>query len=370
MQANGLMYQPLTRYVVPLGEAIQIGKYLRDNGTPPEPFSNWAVYEKRYAGQDATGKRIAILRSPAFGDTLMATPVAKWIMDTWPGVRVDVWAHPAVAELWHGLGVSVYHLPFPFDASESYDWHICYETMWEGTGEKDQGNAYDFSYRFIGVDPDTVDPKYKRPWVGRVDGDHAELKAKGIQLPAPYIVVQVEASNPNRSYPPRMMAEFVRQFIDKHRDVNVVLVGTGRQLKGEFDGLPRNRVKNLAGETSRFRTLVPILENARCGVGPDSAVSHLAEGLGKPFVGLWGLFHPDDRVKYYRHHVALNGFVACPHAPCRSHKFVLPQDQCRDAGNAVDGEQEHCCALRWISPEEILAAVEGVLAANPAQALI
>ncbi|GAG75174.1 unnamed protein product [marine sediment metagenome] len=80
-------------------------------------------------------------------------------------------------------------------------------------------------------------------------------------------------------------------------------------------------------------------------------------------VSLWGLFDPNDRIKYYPNSYPLTAFDVCPHAPCRDHNFQLPLDYCADAKNVLKPlERNHYCpVLEAITPDMVLRKVDEVL---------
>jgi ADP-heptose:LPS heptosyltransferase len=364
--------QPLTRYVMIAGECQAIAGWCESNKVRPV-LSHFNNYERRYSGQCLSGKRIAILRGAAFGDTLITTAIACYLRRKYPECRVDVYCQPRVQPLWRGLPVHSYGGLLTFDAARQYDYHVVYESMFEMDWEPDQANCYDNAYRFIGVDPESVPVEFKRPQAVTDDRDRDLLfkeagaviaKATGVEpsafLTTPYIVYQLQASNHNRSYPPGQAAEFVNAYLDRNQGHSVVLVGESKNnaLMDFGSTARRPGVVNLVDRTASFRSLYPLVESARCVVGPDSSVAHLSAAFGTKTVTMWGLFHPNDRVKFYPNHTALNRFEVCPFAPCHNHDFELPVNQCRAAANNPSANPKFCNALRAITPAEILAAVE------------
>jgi ADP-heptose:LPS heptosyltransferase len=300
----------------------------------------------------------------------MVTGVVAYLLHRWPRARIDIYCSPHVMSLWAGLPVRVLPAPLVFDAAKTYDFHLFYDQMLEQNGEPDQECAYDDLFGYAGL-ADVTD-SWKRPRVELLDEDFAELAS--FRWPAQWAVVQLQASNPNRTYPPDQLARFCVRYLQRYPQDEIVLVGEDKPVglmlmfenafEAELDladihGKDRTdyylRMRKLVGLLKSFRSLVPLVARARLVVGPDSSLGHLAAAFPKvPVISLWGLFDPDDRVKYYRNHTPLFFPLVCPHAPCRNHQFKLPQEQCREALNATPGEQPWCNALRHIDPETIL----------------
>lgn len=313
-------------------------------------------YERRYAAQNANGRRIVLTRSNAFGDTLIATSIPRYIKHIYPEARVDVYAPMNVATLWTGCGATTYALPLIFEAAIGYDWHILFEGMFENDGEPEQRNCYDNHFGFLGFNPNDIPADFKRPFVHPLQSDWKEIEELKLSLLGKYIVIQASAANPNRTYPQGLAVGAIHGLLKAYPDHRIMLVGTDKSAASAiFTTIKSDRLVNLINQTKQFRSLVPIIMNASLVICPDSSVGHLAAGFPNvPVISLWGLFHPDDRAKYYRNHHPLFVKDECPHAPCRNHQFQLPQAFCKDAKNATPGEQPFCNAMRAITPEMIV----------------
>lgn len=146
-----------------------------------------------------------------------------------------------------------------------------------------------------------------------------------------------------------------------------------------FEGF--DRVVNLLNRVKSFRMHVPLIERASLLICPDSSFGHLAACFPHvPVISLWGVFHPDNRVKYYGNHYPLHNFDVCRWAPCHNHEFDIPLHQCRKGGhwdavrekynafckkahvihdeNTLDG---YCAVLASIEPETILELADRLL---------
>jgi ADP-heptose:LPS heptosyltransferase len=351
------------RYVLPQGPAQAYARALAAKKVEPHT-SGFNSYERRYAGQPLAGRRLAIYRHAAFGDQLMVTSVACHLATQHPAAAIDVYCSPGVLDLWRGLPVRALPAPLTFDAARAYDYHLLYDGMCEMDREPEQANAYDNLFGFAGL-PD-VAPEWKRPRVAVLDTDRDELANYFAVADRDYIVVQLQAANANRTYPPAQLAEFCRRFVREFPELHIVVVGLDRPAGIELAfteamrGVPHT---NLVGMLPSFRLLFPLVAQARLVVCPDSSVGHLAAAFPRvPCISLWGLFHPSDRARYYANHHPLFVGDVCPHAPCHNHDFALPQERCREAANATPGVQAWCNALRAIEPDDILRMAREILA--------
>lgn len=328
---DGTVFQPGVRYVVPTGMArtLESGLIERLGAEVDYRLSHFNSYENRYHGQPLGNGRLAIYRHGAIGDTLMATAVVAEIRRRNPEAQIDLYCRPSNVDLWHGLGVNV-RPGFPVFDEVRGDQHLFYENMLESDSEPDQRCAIDNMLAFAGIDPASVPSDRKIPVVvERAEDFH------GGSTIGKYVVVQDGASNGNRSYPhTEALCEQLWGI-----GVQVLRMGENRRLPS-------------------FRNVIPHVKNAALVICPDSSIGHLAAAFPHvPVISLWGLFHPGDRIRYYRNHHPIVGFRACPHAPCRSHLFVLPH-QCKDAPS-FDGKS--CAALAAISPEVVIAKAKELL---------
>jgi len=359
-------YRPFTRYIVSDYESLILAEQAR--------FTEWTrssfnPYERRYGGQDLNGKRVCIYRHTAYGDQLMISAVPYYLKTLFPDAMLHLYCDPGVLDMWRNnffLGGSAIPIPISFDVARSYDYHIFYEGMLENNGEPDQNNCYDDFFGMIGLT--AVPDRFKRPHIVIRSEDGELARALGLDLTGKYLVYHLDPANKNRCYPPKKGMAFIEMFLDEDEfcDWKVYIVGKVREdesWKREYlECLPkRPNVIDLVGKTKSFRTLIPIVQRASLVVCPDSSVMHLTACFPDvPQITLWGLFHPDDRAKYYPNHYPLTKFGVCPIAPCHNHEFTLPLHNCTKSRGWVDGQQ-YCQALNAIEPGDIMDKAMEVL---------
>lgn len=352
-----ICYKPHTRYVVSDFEHL----YLMDH----TPNTRWAwssfnSYERRYGGQDLNGKRLLLYRHTAWGDQLMVSAIPRYLKSLYPNAIIHFYCDPHVSSLWdeneyvEGGAIA---LPIHFDSIQHYNYHLLYEGMLENNGERDQRCCYDDFFAWAGLDPEEIPPHFKRPYVKVLARDYQWIIENKVDIRGKYMVYHLSPANMNRCYPIDFGMKFIRDFLKKHKDWRVFLVGSYDNWTKKKD----HGIVDLVNETPDFRSLIPVIENAKLVVCPDSSIMHLAASFDHVHViSLWGLFDPNDRAAYYPNHHAMCGFAACPHAPCRNHEFRLPLKRCKDAVNFQQGQQ-YCCALAAIGPEHIIGKVETLM---------
>lgn len=365
-------YKPFTRYICSDMELDEIA--MQTSMTHIE-WSAFNSYERRYGGQDLNGKKVCIYRHNAWGDQLMVSALPRYLKTLYPDSIIHLYCHPNVMPLWIGNSFvegSAIPLPIPFDVARSYDYHIFYEGMLEGNSEDDQNCCYDDMFEFVGLND--VPDMCKRPYIEARPEDYKCVEGLGIDLTKPYIVYHAAPANMNRSYPIDASVELVKKLRDKFK-VPVFVVGIDdggkvmmcracqrnpfSEYADVFDDIPG--VVNLVNRTKTFRDLIPIIEKASLVICPDSSILHLAACFPEvPTISMWGLFHPQDRAKYYDNHTAIFKGVVCPHAPCRDHNFRLPLEQCKDAIGAPKDKSDikYCQVLSSIEPSEVVKIAE------------
>jgi len=390
--------RPGTRYVISDQEAytyLGVEKQRRLTGRT-DIFTDFRVssfnnYERRYDGSDLNGRNVAIYRHNAWGDSLMASAVPRYVKTLYPGAEIYFYCHPDMFDLHLGNQFVQYNMavpiPISLDACRCFhDFHIFYEGMLENDSEPDQNNCYDNFFAFCGLRD--VPDHFKRPYVFIRPSDYDSVKTweadEGVKLDlaAKYIVYHLMPGNENRAYPVLYSRLFWQLFNANFSDYRIYVVGLdehGRR-SGLFRDLPKT--VNLLHKARSFRHLVPLLENAKLVVCPDSSVGHLAACFPHvPVISLWGEFHPDDRVKYYGNHYPIfHGKTACRYSPCHCHEFDMNIQKCRTGGRWDEIRMKYnedcdkvgavhnpetldgwCAAMADITPMEILEVADKLL---------
>jgi len=343
-------YKPRCRYVVSDYESICLVK--------ETPTTSWVVssavpYERRVCGQNLNGKNVLFYRHTAFGDMLMITSVPRYLKTIYPNATIQVYCDPSMLNMWDGnifVGGYATPLPIPFDSLAGFDYHIMYEGMLENNSEPDQKCCYDDFFSVIGFH--NVPDEFKKPYIVPLPSDYTFVASTAMSLHGKFMVYHLSPANKNRCYPPAKSVEFITKFLNEHSNWRVFVVGkSGGSDDWVYSGFknmtPKDgRIIDLVDKVPSFRGLLPFVEAASLVVCPDSSVMHLSACFPSvPVISLWGVFSPDDRVKYYTNNIPIFKKDTCPFAPCRVHTFHLP-DYCRGDG--------FCNVLSSITAEDIL----------------
>lgn len=273
--------------------------------------------------------------------------------------------------------------PILYDELPLYDHHWFIDTVTEYNEEPDQLNVYDALFKSLGISPETVDPRFKRPYAALSPDEtrelddlfyfiwasnklHVDLRKTGYYVIAPF-------SNSNlRSAPYATWLQVIGE-LSKHKPVLVVGVMRDRMpatdmSPGDFvqvleqnpSMVPSGRVINMIGKTS-VRSLMQLISRAYCVGSMDSAALYIAQAFRVPCVSVWGSHDPAIRIGYDRDYMelALWHRVACTASPCYA-SSGFPENKC-----PLGPEQNICQVLSYTEPAEIFKKFEAVNSRNP-----
>jgi len=296
-------YAPNTRYLI--NESMLNRMREKDNSIEAR-VSVYNAWERKYAGQDLSGKRLLMYRPKSIGDQLITSALVKYLKTLFPTCVIDYYLDPHVTELWNGIPINLSPTPITLDACQNCDYTLFLEGLYENNLEPDQDDCYTTTFRYAGFFD--VPAEHKKPWMVFTE---EELKRPAKAPETPYILVQWEASAIYRSYPPRELARLCAELAETY---HVVLVGNN-----PYQYVHHKNVTDLRNRTKKFREIIPWVANAGIVLCPDSSVGHLAACFPEvPVVSLWGSYSPEDRVKWYPNHIPIVGAKeACRFAPCR-----------------------------------------------------
>jgi len=263
--------------------------------------------------------------------------------------------------------------PILYDDLPMYDFHWFADTVTEYSEEPDQLNVYDALFRSLGIDPENVDPRYKRPsaqlapnetkalddfyfWVYQNTATHLDLRKTGYYVIAPF-------SNSNLRSAKYHTWITVMNSLTQRRPV--LLVGAMRERMpttdmspGEFVNIinspevqesTNGRIINLLGKTS-VRNLMQLISKANAVGSMDSAALYIAQAFRTPCVSLWGSHDPGVRIGYDNDYMRLAVWnqAACAHSPCFAWQG-FPPSKCPNGA-----EQVICECLQYADEREIL----------------
>jgi hypothetical protein len=195
------------------------------------------------------------------------------------------------------------------DGKEPFFYRSFFFTNTFGASGIEQENVYDVFFRMTGVDPRSVAEEYKHPIFDLKLSDSEAWTELWGERP-PYILVQPFASlqsGKERSFPHELLHRTLSAASRYARENGmVVAVIHDAAFDPEIKKLIDNaKAVDLGGKTPELGVYAAAIAQAQLLIAPDSSALHFAATFSTRVVGLWGLFHPDCRAKYYRRQVHL-----------------------------------------------------------------
>lgn len=344
-----------------------------------------AIYRPLRAGANLVGRSIYVERhrDRGIGDLLFMTGVLNYIhTQTTGATKVYLYAlsdrgqvlfnHPSLT------GNMPYYGPTIIDSLSSFDYHWVVPSVTEHSGEKDQLNVYDALFRSVGLDPETIDPRFKRPTVNLDDKDESNVDSlfffiyndKNINLKqVPYYVVAPFCYSSLRIVPYATWLSLIKELGDQRP---VIILGEMKHrlpapdmtaadfVQGLNQLQAKNPIINLIGDVP-LRLSMSIIGRARCVFCLDSGPLYIAQALRTPAVSLWTNIHPGVRIGYDKAYMetAVWAHEACNHAPCYAYRD-FPIEKC------PRHDRQHCCEVGMqIDSNQVLSKLDQVEKANP-----
>lgn len=287
------------------------------------------AYYKQYKGEDLNNKTILVWRHGGIGDLMFMMPPLRLLKNKYPRAKIMVATGTEFLDTYMNVPYIDVLMPMPINARHflSADYHLKFEGIIENNINAEHVNAYDLFLERFGFDPSKVSPNEKRPDIFLTDKENkfaedyfAEMEIKPEDLK---IGVQVQASSPIRTYPIERVNALARGLVVK--GAFVVLFGGPRQqqisqsLINHISEMTKTKNRIVATSTAPFslRQSMAIARHMDLVIAPDSAIVHIAAGLGVPIIGLYGPFPSTLRMKYYYNAIGLNAATAC--SPCFTH---------------------------------------------------
>ena len=184
----------------------------------------------------------------------------------------------------------------------------------------------------------------------------ALLAAAGLDSNRPWLVLHAGATAASRRYPPEMFAQVVSHLVSECR-AQIVFTGD----EGEIELIEQIRQLVLAPSDSDrcaardglislggllgLGEMAALLQHAPLLISNNTGPMHIAAGLGTPVVALYALTNPQ-------------------HTPWETPSVTLFHDvPCKFCYKSICPEGHHLC-LRGVSPDRVVAAARGFLAAR------
>jgi ADP-heptose:LPS heptosyltransferase len=315
---------------------------------------------------DPRPSKLFVTRHPSrgIGDLLFMTGPLKWLYERSGGKLEIYWnvqleklpAVDGLPFLAHGQVVTG---PISYDSLDRFDYHWFVNAVTEYDEEPDQENVYDCLFRQLGVNPENVDARYKRPYFEFLPADDRRFFDLNKMLShgggsglveGQYVVVSPLAGSVTRSASYSLWIELIQTLVRQGKKVVVVgdvfnqMPSSGGMTFDVFLGylaklVETGAVLNLVGSTD-VRLTAAILKRAHSLVTLDSGLLFVAQAAGTPAISLWGTHDPRVRIGYSKQlmDLAIWNKEDCTCSPCYAYRG-FPTDKC---GPRL-AEVKNCC---------------------------
>lgn len=333
------------------------------------------------AGQSLASARLLIERNRdrGYGDLLFLTGPMDFFMHASGGqVKIDIYGladrtqvltnHPSLH-----LGTAM-HGPLQYENLMHYNYQWFVDTVTECNEEGDQLNVYDALYKQLGFNPESIEPRFKRPSVMLTNEDtlsldqffqHIWLNKKVDFRRVGYYVVAPFSASSLRSMNYSNWLAIIKELAGRRP---VIVVGAAQHKMpdmdmsvGEFQQtlMKMNNIINAIGATP-VRTLMALVQKAVCCVTLDSGPLYIAQALRTPAISIWGSHDPGVRIGYDPDYMelAIWNQPQCRFSPCFAYAN-FPAHKC------PAGEHQPCCeVLASVGPEQVLEKLDKVESRN------
>ena len=239
---------------------------------------------------------------------------------------------------------NIYSLPIPLDIWNQFHYHLTFENLIENNPDAKRYNAYDLFMKQAGLDIKQVSPENKIPII---ELEENEKRFKIMEFPhlankSPKVGIQIKTSSPIRTYPPYNYIKISQELVKKGYDV-YLFGGMGEHA------LIEQLIKeigiggyNVAQKSLRGSIVAASMMDFF--IAPDSMFIHIAGAFRIPTIGIYGPFHSETRMKYFKNSVGIDMNVGC--SPC----FLHGHQPC------PKGDPSPCFSL--VTPKIVLEAFD------------
>lgn len=348
--------------------------------------------------------------SGGYGDQIMTWPLTRIL--TSYGFEVHVLTDPGNQTCWWNFPwiKTIQTLPMQHEQFKMYDYYLLMEAVSNTDEHQDQLHPLDAMLAKCGINPETVDAALK---VVRPNFTYMEMQSTAAFQSRQLGMYQLAAANPVRCLPPNDSAFVLSKIADAYPNLHWLALydefipetyrkavacgkcgGAGKVEKvpdvatlsftgtstGSVGGDLAAAITTVAAAASPVHEICPkckgsgtlrpniqlwcsptlrelwaLASKTSVVVSPDSMMVHVAGSMSVPCVGLWGLCHPANRVKYYKNHIPIWKREACPFSPCFAYGGTWPKYCPPRPNRAV------CECLGAISPQDVIDALKQIV---------
>ena len=288
-------------------------------------------YRKFNINDDLNGKKVLIVRSGGIGDIIFTQSVIKQIKERYPKCEINYATSPGYMTTFYmfpqTLVNSVTPIPFTLEMMKQHDYHLFFMGVIENSKEAEEINCYDLFSKAAGME---FDPKYN-PEIVINNNMKNEYLMKHPMNYKNMVVIQPRSSSIIRSMTGDLLRDLINKLIQKGYTIGLIDSKDSAMMIQQMIQELRvdsSKVVNLAAICPTIVHGATVISLSKGAITVDSAFSHIAAGLGKPIISIFGAFKGDIRMKYYPTGDFVEpteGWNECGNCPCFYHTDRLLQ---------------------------------------------
>lgn len=265
-------------------------------------------YYNKYEGENLTNKTLLIWRTGGIGDLLFIQPNLFYLKKKYPTCKIWFHCSPkyhSFIDNWDCLD-KIGSMPMPLEIFEQADYHITFEGVIERTKDAEKINVYKLFSKWMNLN---LEDKLLRPIVKTKEKNdkYVEKILSDLNIKEKeFILIQIRASSIIRS--PGTKEWFRIMFPLLKQDHRLIIIHDPRYsvLIDKFIDLAipkkyKHLVHNFAKHSKTIDIASSIVNKAKLVIAPDSSLTHIAEGLGVPALGIYAAFNPKVRLETYKY---------------------------------------------------------------------
>jgi len=368
------LFNPGRRYIINAARIPAIHPYIESLSE----LDGASLLNRLHAGANITGSRILVerFRERGIGDLLFLTgPLLYMYSTSGANLKVHLYALSDRGMILRYApfldGGTVFCGPVEYDNLRNYNYHWLISSVTECDEESDQLNVYDALYKQLGFEPETIEPRWKRPYAYLADEDYKHLdmlyqwiwQTRKIDLRRIGYYVVAPFSNATLRCMDYAKWLLIVKTLAARRPV--LVVGLSHMKLPDMDMSAGNFLEKVVSahqlvvnvvDVTPLRTLLALIQRAACIFSLDSAPLYMAQAVNTPAISFWGTHDPGVRIGYSPEYMAgaIWDAAACDEAPCYAYA-QFPHHKCpkRD-------QQAICECFNSVSVNAVLSRLDKI----------
>jgi len=280
---------------------------------------------KPYDGQDLTDKKILIWGAGGFGDLLFIQPSLIYLKEKYPTSQIFLSCkhnRKSLVKNWDCVDAIVDN-PFHYDFVTDMDYQVFFQDMPSIIRQFNQENIYKLFAKWMGLNlaDEILIPKLK-PEPEKLIKCEEVLSKWGLEKNS-FIILQTDASCKARVPGINVWQNLINALTLKGHKILISGMPNNAVYINNFISTLRNpeKVYNFAAFSEDITDLIAITSLSKIAVSPDSALIHIAAGLGIKAFGIYGAFTGNIRLSTYKNCDWSDCKSLC--SPCFIHEYSL-----------------------------------------------